>query len=161
MENNDEKGVSQKLQRFLLTIARRESIGRIRVAALAMKDGKVVLSKEDALPNIEVAGEEIEKAIDELAKGLCVDKDSLRYLGFFDCEKTRQYNFIVDDLPAGKFRFVALENARKVLKEDEACVLVSVLRKKARELHMTTENCRLCQKTAQIVRSQHPMHCFL
>jgi hypothetical protein len=90
--------ITQKLQRFLMTVARREGIEKVRATAVITSDNMIVLDKDNSLPRKEVDGDDIQGALIELMKELGAEAPPrIRYLGYDDfLEKgslTRQFNF--------------------------------------------------------------------
>ncbi|MFH0884508.1 MAG: hypothetical protein V1861_02250 [Candidatus Micrarchaeota archaeon] len=87
--------VTPKLERYLLTIARRGSIESIVVALVVIFDGSVVLH-EDKLPADMAGPKGIDAALRQIMKRLDVTGPA-RYVGHFDRGKThRQYNFMLE-----------------------------------------------------------------
>ena len=87
--------VPPKLERYLLTIARRGSIETISVSLVVIFDGSIVLH-EGRLPTCNVGADGIDAALCRIM-GIVDVAGPARYVGHFDRGKThRQYNFIVE-----------------------------------------------------------------
>jgi hypothetical protein len=126
----DKPIVPLKLQRYLVTIARRKNIKQIRIAAVITDGSSVVLSAQNTLPAKEVDGKGLEAAMDALAAELAPSGFSVtRYVGFFDSDgEARQYNFEMECGPVrDAFRRVDVESAFRLLSAEEAGVLAAVL----------------------------------
>jgi hypothetical protein len=88
-----------------------------------MNKGKLVLCGEDALPKREVNGFDIDSTFKELLGDICVDCQSVRYIGYFDKEKSRQYNFRIDietQLKSPRLRLFEVNDALELLNVEEA-----------------------------------------
>ncbi|MDD5172146.1 MAG: hypothetical protein PHF60_03870 [Candidatus ainarchaeum sp.] len=126
--------IPDKLQRFLRTTAMRDNIRETNVAAVIITKGDLIVS-ERGLPAKAVNGGGINSALDELLDDLRIDAiRGITYIGYCDCNGTRQYNFGIDAKPAricGLFRTITIENAIRLLGKNEARTVVAALRKKA------------------------------
>lgn len=92
--------MSPKLERYLLTIARRGDKENISVSVVLIYDGEIVM-EGNHLPSEKVGRDGICAALKGLLKKLDVTGEP-RYSGHFDMEKTqRQYNFtiVLDEKP--------------------------------------------------------------
>ncbi|MCI0503565.1 hypothetical protein L0Y65_02530 [Candidatus Micrarchaeota archaeon] len=127
MARNLKTKITPKLERFLMTIARRRSIESIAVALFVVFDGMIVLGENNALPAKVLGPHGIGAAIGSLLDKLGLDGE-VRYLGFFDNGKARQYNFAIGldsqpDLGAG-FIFVDAGKAAELLGRKEAKLIM-------------------------------------
>ena len=89
--------IPPKLERFLMTIARRSSIKSIFVAAVVVKGGEVLINKLGTLPRACADESGISDALAVLLERLELEgENAVSYVGYFDSpEKTRQYHFLV------------------------------------------------------------------
>jgi hypothetical protein len=126
--------VPEKLQKFLRTTAMRDNIRETNVAAVIITKGDLIVS-ERGLPAKAVNGGGISKALDALLDDLRIaDIRGITYIGYYDCNGTRQYNFGINAKPARLcrlFRTITIENAIRALGKKEAKTVVAALRKTA------------------------------
>ena len=123
----------ERLERFLRTTAMRDDIREMNVAAVIITKGRLVVS-DRGLPAKAVSSDRIGEALDALLGDLRVGGiQGIAYIGYCDCNGTRQYNFCIDTKPervCGMFRTITIENAIRALGKKEARTVVAALRKK-------------------------------
>jgi hypothetical protein len=95
MARDSKPKISPKLERFLMTIARRRNIDAIVVALVVMFDGSVALCEDRTLPSRLVESSGIDAAVSALMDKLEL-RGGARYIGYVDKGKVRQYNFAVE-----------------------------------------------------------------
>ncbi len=120
--------VPPKLERYLLTIARRSGIESIAVALVVIFDGSIVLY-EDRLPTERVGAMGIDETLCKTMERLEVAGPA-RYVGHIDRGKLlRQYNFMVElaERPALNPGFALRDasEAANVLERKEAKLIAS------------------------------------
>ncbi len=119
--------IPPKLQRFLMTIARRDGITQLRVAAVVTTRGKLGLL-DGALPYRNVNGEGIEAAVKELFSGLGLECSRVRYIGYVDVGGARQYDFELEsDGVMRELNLVELRDAKHVLPKKEARMILKAV----------------------------------
>ncbi len=116
--------VAPKLQRYLTTIARRQSISSIKVGAVVFHKEKLALER-GKLPSKGVEEWDIDKALDTLARENGLDIRSVRYLGYVDRSEggfvTRQYTFeLKPRFLKHELNLVSLERVDDVLGREES-----------------------------------------
>lgn len=134
------KLVPLKLQRFLLTVARREGIEQINIGVIISVNSKIIISdKLRAFPHKQLESDDFEETLSILTKEIGLSSFSVRqYIGSFDYPTERgsmakQYNFEIElSSPPKKlnqgFVFVNMENPPpEFLNPSEARMLMLVL----------------------------------
>lgn len=128
MASNPKTRIPPKLERFLLTIARRRNIESVAVALFVFFDGSIVLGADNTLPSKVVGTAGMDATIDAIMCRIGLD-GGIRYLGYFDTGKVRQYNFAVDleSKPKLNGEFVLTDAAGAVdfLKRKEAKIIMN------------------------------------
>ncbi|MEW6035988.1 MAG: hypothetical protein AB1529_05220 [Candidatus Micrarchaeota archaeon] len=123
----DEPVIPPKLQRYLMTIARRDGITQLRVAAVVRSRGKLGLVGR-GLPYRNVNGEGIEAAVKELFSGLGLECSRVKYIGYVDVEGARQYDFELEsDGVARELNLVELHDVKQVLPRKEARMILKAV----------------------------------
>ncbi len=118
--------VPHKLERYLMTIARRRSIQNIFVALIVFFDGGILISDSNDLPCRRVDAQGMDCALKSLMESIGL-KSSTRYLGYADDGKGgRKYIFASkpDERPIQRTgRIVDAQHAGSVLCRREARLL--------------------------------------
>jgi hypothetical protein len=123
----DEPVIPPKLQRYLMTIARRDGITQLRVAAVITSRGKLGL-RGGALPHRVVNGEGIEAAVKGLFSGLGLECSRVRYIGYVDVDGARQYDFELEsEGVVRELNLVGLQEAGQVLPRKEAKMILKAV----------------------------------
>lgn len=145
-DNDTQEGaVPIKLQRFLMTVARRKGIEQISIGAIITTGGKLVLSDRfRTFPHKQLEGDDFEDTLRSLAKEIGLTSFSVKqYVGSFDYPTpigttAKQYNFEIElNSPLRKLNqgFVLVDVEKSLpefLSPSEARLLTLVLEKKKR-----------------------------
>lgn len=125
--------VPEKLQRFLMTTARRENIGETMVGAVIIRKGRLLTNNENSIPTIAVVEWNIGDAVDRLAQELQLVEYEASYLGYHDIkqneEVVRLYNFMMD-APRIRLRYPMRMARFRDLGRAETSIVLAALRKR-------------------------------
>jgi len=128
-----EQRIPLKLQRYLMTIARRDNVERISVAVALTHGGKLLVRDGKAFCRRN-AGQGIDSALDALLDEIGAHEVDIRYIGYLDSPEGRSYNF---EARAGRQYLknahrVDLADAASALSPMDAKALSALLKKKDR-----------------------------